>query len=45
MTATLSRINLYKALTNAARITSNKTAVAKFARIEAKAADGNRPVR
>ncbi len=39
MTATLSRVNLFEALTNAARITSNKTPVAKFARIEAKAAD------
>ena len=39
MTATLSRINLYEALTNAARIAGNKTPVAKFARIEAKAAD------
>ena len=41
MSATLSRVNLYEALTNAARV-SDKTgalAAAKFARIEANAAD------
>jgi hypothetical protein len=39
MSATLSRVNLYKAFTNAARVTdkSGKLAYAKFARIQAKA--------
>ena len=43
MSATLSRVNLYEALTNAARVAdkSGKLAFAKFARIEAKAADRN----
>ena len=41
MSATLSRVNLYEALTNAARVAdkSGKLAFAKFARLEAKAAD------
>jgi len=39
MTATLSRVNLFEALTNAARVTNGALASAKFARIEAKAAD------
>jgi hypothetical protein len=43
MSATLSRVNLYEALTNAARVAdkSGKLAFAKFARIEAKATDRN----
>ena len=41
MTATLSRVNLFEALTNAARISDKNGALAaaKFARIEAKAAE------
>jgi hypothetical protein len=41
MSATLSCVNLYEALTNAARVTdkSGKLAYAKFARIEVKATD------
>jgi len=41
MSATLSRINLYEALTHAARVTdkSGKLAFAKFTRFEARAAD------
>ena len=41
MSATLSRVNLYEALTHAARVAdkSGKLAFAKFARLEAKAAD------
>jgi DNA polymerase III sliding clamp (beta) subunit (PCNA family) len=39
MSLTLSRVNLYEALTNAARVTNGTLASAKFARVEAKAAD------
>ena len=39
MSLTLSRVNLYEALTNAARVTNGTLASAKFARVEARAAD------